>query len=201
LSSRGDGIYFLGLKRSTSPTFFKENVNGKERRKEMIPQIKKILYATDLSKNSSFAFLYATDMAKRHNAKIVILHAIEPIPPYAAVYSAITYEMERKQQEDTVEELKKHLQGFCKKAEAQIGSPCVELVSKILVPRGHPPEEILNAATEEGCDVIVLGTHGKGFLAHTFLGSVSNAVLHRTRKPVFIIPLPSEKTTFDLDSV
>jgi nucleotide-binding universal stress UspA family protein len=41
--------------------------------------------------------------------------------------------------------------------------------------------------------VIVLGTHGKGFLAHTFLGSVSKAVLHRTRKPVFIIPLPSEK--------
>jgi nucleotide-binding universal stress UspA family protein len=41
------------------------------KRKEMIPQIKKILYATDLSKNSSFAFLYAIDMAKRHNAKIV----------------------------------------------------------------------------------------------------------------------------------
>jgi nucleotide-binding universal stress UspA family protein len=94
---------------------------------------------------------------------------------------------------ETVEELKKHLQGFCKKVEAQIGPPCVELVSRILVPRGHPPEEILNAADEEGCDVIVLGTHGKGFLAHTFLGSVSNAVLHRTRKPVFIIPLPSEK--------
>jgi len=30
----------------------------------MIPEIKKILYATDLSKNSSYAFLYAADMAK-----------------------------------------------------------------------------------------------------------------------------------------
>jgi nucleotide-binding universal stress UspA family protein len=167
----------------------------------MTPQIEKILYATDLSKNSAFAFLYATDIAKRYNAKIVILHVIEPIPSYAEVYSGVTHEMKRKQEEDTVEELKKHLQGFCKKAEAQIGPPCVELVSKILVPRGHPPEEILNAANEEGCDVIVLGTHGKGFLAHTFLGSVSNAVLHRTRKPVFMIPLPSEKTAFDLDSV
>jgi nucleotide-binding universal stress UspA family protein len=167
----------------------------------MIPQIKKILYATDLSKNSSYAFLFATDMARRHDAKIVILHVLESIPPYAESYSGITDEMKRKQQEEIVEVLKKHLQGFCKKAEAQIGSPCVELVHKILVPRGHPPEEILNAANEEGCDVIVLGTHGKGFLAHTFLGSVSNAVLHRTRKPVFIIPLPAEKTTFDLDSV
>jgi nucleotide-binding universal stress UspA family protein len=169
--------------------------------KEMIPQIKKILYATDLSKNSSYAFLYATDMARRHDAKIVILHVIEPIPTYAEVYIGVTDETKRKQQEETVEELKKHLQGFCKKAEAQVGPPCVGLVSKILVPRGHPPDEILNTANEEGCDVIVLGTHGKGFLAHTFLGGVSNAVLHRTRKPVFLVPLPSEKTTIDWDTV
>jgi nucleotide-binding universal stress UspA family protein len=167
----------------------------------MIPQVKKILYATDLSKNSSYAFLFATDMARKHDAKIVILHVIEPVPSYAEAYSGVTSEMERKQQEETVEELKKRLQGFCKKAEAQIGPPCVDLVTKVLVPRGHPPEEILNVADKEGCDVIVLGTHGKGFLAHTFLGSVSNAVLHRTRKPVFIIPLPSERTTFDLESV
>jgi len=167
----------------------------------MIPQIKKILYATDLSKNSSYAFLYATDIARKHNAKIVILHIIESIPPYAEAYARITDDTKRKQQEETAEDLKKHLQGFCKKAEAQIGPPCVELVSKILVSRGHPPEEILNTANEEGCDAIVLGTHGKGFLAHTFLGSVSNAVLHRTRKPVFIIPLPSEKTTIDWDKV
>ena len=167
----------------------------------MIPQIKKILYATDLSKNSSYAFLYATDLARRHDARIVILHAIEPIPPYVEAYAGITDETKRKQQEETVEEIKKLLLGFCKKAEAQIGSPCVELVSKILVPRGHAPEEILNAANEEGCDVIVLGTHGKGFLAHTFLGSVSSAVLHRTRKPVFIIPLPSEKTATDWDGM
>ena len=167
----------------------------------MITQIKKILYATDLSKNSSYAFLYATDMAKRHNATIVILHAIELIPPYAEVYTGMTDEMKWKQQEEMVEEIKKHLQNFCKKAEAQIGPPCVELISKILIPRGHPPEEILNAAEEEGCDVIVLGTHGKGFLAHTFLGSVSNAVLHRTHKPVFVIPLPSEKMTIDWDEI
>jgi nucleotide-binding universal stress UspA family protein len=169
----------------------------------MIPQVKKILYATDLTKNSSYAFLFATDMARRHDAKIVILHVIEPVPSYAEAYAGMTRtsRMEREQQEETIEELKSRLQAFCKKTEAQIGPPCVELVSKILVPRGHAPEEILNAADKEGCDVIVLGTHGKGFLAHTFLGSVSNAVLHRTRKPVFIIPLPSEKTTFDLDRV
>ncbi len=166
----------------------------------MSTQIKKILYATDLSKNSSYAFLYATDMARRHDARIIILHAIEPVPAYAAAYTGITDELKRKQQAETVEEIRKRLGNFCRKAEAQIGPPCVDLVSKILVPRGHPPEEILNAANEEGCDVIVLGTHGKGFLAHAFLGSVSSAVLNRTQKPVFIIPLPSEKTTLDWDA-
>jgi len=167
----------------------------------MIPKIKKILYATDLSKNSSYAFLYAIDMAKKHDAKIVILHAIEPVPAYAEVYGPSLEPFKRKQLEGVVESMKKHLQGFCEKAETQIGSPCVELVSKILVPVDHPPEAILNAADKESCDAIVLGTHGKGFLAHAFLGSVSSAVLHRTRKPVFIIPLPSEKTALDWEGI
>jgi nucleotide-binding universal stress UspA family protein len=167
----------------------------------MIPQIKNILYATDLSKNSSYAFLYAVDMAKKHDARIVILHAIEPIPAYVRAYGTMTDEFKKKQHEEIIESMKKHLQGFCKKAEDQIGPPCVELVSKVLVPVGYPPNEILDAADKEHCDVIVLGTHGKGFLAHTFLGSVSNAVLHRTRKPVFTIPLPSEKTTIDWDGI
>jgi nucleotide-binding universal stress UspA family protein len=167
----------------------------------MIPQVKKILYATDMSKNSSYAYLFATDMARKHDAKIIILHAIEPIPPYVDVYTGITAEVKQKQQEETIEEMKKHLQTFCSKVEAQIGPPCVDLVSKILIRRGHPPEEILNAAEDEGCDMIVLGTHGKGFLAHTFLGSVSSAVLHRTRKPVYIIPLPPENVSIDWDGM
>lgn len=165
----------------------------------MILQIKKILYATDLSKNSSYAFLYAIDMAKRHDARVVVLHAVEPIPAYAEVYGVITDEFKKKQREEIIESLKENLQGFCRKAESQIGPPCVELVSKILILVGYPAETILNTADEEGCDAIVIGTHGKGFLSHTFLGSVSNAVLHRTRKPVFIIPLLSEEMAMDWD--
>jgi nucleotide-binding universal stress UspA family protein len=158
----------------------------------MIPQIKKILYATDLSENSSYAFLYATDMARRHEATIVILHVLESFPVYVDAYGGVAVYAEQKEEGEVIEKVGSTLQEFCKKAEAQIGPPCVSLVSKILVSRGHPPEKILNAADEEGCDAIVLGTHGKGFLAHTFLGCVSTAVLHRTRKPVLIIPSPSE---------
>jgi nucleotide-binding universal stress UspA family protein len=169
----------------------------------MSSQIKKILYTTDLSQNSVYAFYYAVDIAKERGAKIVILHAIQPISP--AVTPALGTDERTKIQQHSVEEatkeIKNRLQDFCRRTEAKMGPPCVELVSKILVPLGHPPEEILNTADKEECDLIILGTHGKGFLAHTFLGSVSNAVLHRTRKPVFIIPLPSEKTTIDWDKI
>ena len=173
----------------------------------MIPEIKKILYATDFSKNSSYAFLYAADMAKRHNAKIVILHSVKPVRYRysegmdAAHVDEILQDAKKEERVADVEEIKKYLQEFCNKMENQIGPSCRDLVSKILVPLGHPVEEILKAADKEGCDAIVLGTHGKGFLTHTFLGSVAEDVLERTRKPVFIIPLPSEKGAFDWDHI
>jgi nucleotide-binding universal stress UspA family protein len=173
----------------------------------MIPQIKKILYATDLSKNSAYAFFYAVDMAKKHNASIVILHTIEPIRQriYAEGASSkldeILIKSKKQEREDDIEEIKKNLQEFCRKTEAQIGSPCVQLVTEIFVPVGHPVEEILKVADDEGCDAIVMGTHGKGFLRQTFLGSVAGQVLERTRKPVFIIPLPSDKTDIEWDKI
>ena len=173
----------------------------------MIPQIKKILYATDLTKNSAYAFFYAVDMAKKHNASIVILHVIEPISQriYAEGASSkldeVLIKSKKQEREDDIEEIKKNLREFCRKTEVQIGSPCVQLVTEILVPIGHPVDEILKVADDEACDAIVMGTHGKGFLRHTFLGSVAGSVLERTRKPVFIIPLPSDKTAIEWEKI
>jgi nucleotide-binding universal stress UspA family protein len=59
---------------------------------------------------------------------------------------------------------------------------------------GYPAEEILRQANKLNCDAIVMGTHGKGLLSQAFLGSVAKKVLRRTRKPVFIIPLPKEES-------
>ena len=159
----------------------------------MIPQIKKILYATDLTKNSAYAFYYAVDMAKKHNAEIIILHTIEPLRESA--FGTATEKAEHSQQEISMEVIRKRIRKFCEKVEEKNSLACLNLVTKTLVQVGYPPEEILKAADEERCDVIVLGTHGKGFLRQTFLGSVSSSVLARARKPVFIIPLPTEKTS------
>ena len=173
----------------------------------MIPTIKKILYATDLSKNSSYAFLYAVDMARKHDAKIVILHSVEPLRNVPWVYSEAGLDekqlKEGMKQEQKVEhkEIKKKVEEFCERMSAYMGSSCLDLVSKILVPQGYPVEEILETANGEGCEVIVLGTHGKGFLKQLLLGNVAVKVLERTRKPVFIIPLPSDKADIDWDKM
>ena len=170
----------------------------------MIPQIKKILYATDLSKNSAYAYFYAVDMAEKNNAGIVILHTIEPVRHGLYSEGGIGIGIEnalkqakKQEREMDIEEIKKGVRDFCGKMESRIGSSCVNLVTEVLVPVGHPVEEILKVADDEGCDVIVMGTHGKGFLRQTFLGSVACSVLERTRKPVFTIPLPSEKMNID----
>jgi nucleotide-binding universal stress UspA family protein len=176
----------------------------KKWRKKMIPQIKKILYATDLTKNSTYAFHYAVDLARKHDAKIIILHCVEMIPSsayaHAAYFDAVKFLRENKDQEkkQNMVKIKEGLQQFCQKVESQIGSPCVNLVSEVIVKEGHAAEEILNTADTKRCDVIVLGTHGKGWLKHAFLGSVASSVLGRTRKPVFIIPLPSEKNSIKM---
>jgi len=164
----------------------------------MIPQIKTILFATDLSKNSAYAFFYALHMAKRDGAKIVILHAVEPIAPMLVNFEDFKYQVAKDRWEETVIKFKERIQDISVKADARTGVSSVDFISNILIRPGNPVEEILKVADEEDCDVIVLGSHGKGFLEQTFLGSVSNSVLLRTRKPVFVIPLPSENTAVDL---
>jgi nucleotide-binding universal stress UspA family protein len=85
--------------------------------------------------------------------------------------------------------IKKRLKIFCDK-QRKDDPQCSDKAISIEVCKGYPPEEILRKADELNCDVIVMGTHGKGIIRHSFLGSVAQKVLRRVRKPVFIIPLP-----------
>ena len=164
----------------------------------MIPQIKNILFATDLSKNSAYAFYYAVHMARRDEAKIVILHAVEPLPPMPVTFGDFSHQVVKDRWEETVQKFKERIQDISVKVDARTGISSVDLVSNILIRLGNPVEEILKVVEEEDCDVIVLGTHGKGLFKQTLLGSVSGSVITRTRKPLFLIPLPSENTNMDL---
>jgi len=172
----------------------------------MILQVKKILYATDLSKNSVYAFRYAIRMAEKYDAGMIILHVVEPIPAIARHYMKIYVdeskweEKVRYEQDLAIDRIKKRLQEFCKQ-ETKDAPQCLALVSDVLVLPGYPVEEILKAADEEDCSMIVLGTHGKGFLKQTFLGSVARSVLDRARKPVFIVPLPHDDSGLPIGEI
>jgi nucleotide-binding universal stress UspA family protein len=145
-------------------------------------------------------------MAEKHDAEIIILHVVEPIPPMAKHYMKIyvdesKWEEKIKYEQDlAIEQIKKRLQEFCKQ-ETQDAPQCLARVTTILVRPGYPVEEILKASDEEGCGLMVLGTHGKGFLKQTFLGSVARSVLDRAQKPVLIVPLSREETDLTIGEI
>ena len=155
----------------------------------MIPEIKKILYATDLTKNSAYASYFAADLARRYNAKIIILHCVGLIAPSVYYEGPITdpsrsLQREAEQErEEHVAELKKRMQDYFQEEEAQTGECCADLVSETIVTSGYAVDKILDTADAKECDLIVLGTHGKGWLKQTFLGSVSRSVLDLRGQP------------------
>ena len=163
----------------------------------MATTIKKILYATDLSPNSTHALSYAVHLAKDNQAQIIALHVIEDISPgNAALVDAYLKEGEREKflkqrKEFAVQRLQSRFQVLCEK-EFPDAPDCLERYFAIEVCTGFPAERILQKAKDLDCDVIVMGTHGKGFISQTFLGSMAKRVLRRTRRPVFIVPLPRE---------
>lgn len=165
----------------------------------MMPKINRILYATDLSPNAEYAFRYAVSSALKHDARIIILHVIESVP--VAVYAQLgCYAADeqvntilKKRINDALAYVKKRIEAFSEK-ELTDNPEAVDRVQSIEICEGFPAEEILAKADELDCDVVVMGTHSKGFLKNTFVGSVAKRVLRRTRKPVFIVPLPSGET-------
>ena len=62
-------------------------------------------------------------------------------------------------------------------------------IASIDVRDGEPAESILRKAKELDVDMIVMGTHEKGF-AQVFLGSVAKTVMRSSKIPVVVVPLP-----------
>ncbi len=165
----------------------------------MTPVIKRILYATDLTSNSSHALSHAINLAESMNAEIVSLFVFDESPGNFPVYLE-DYIPEEKQAEfreeriaGAADRLKKRFEIICQK-EHENNPDIHRRLASVEVSVGYPAEMILTKADELDCDVIVMGTHGKGLIGQTFLGSMAKKVLRRTRKPVFIIPLPKEET-------
>ena len=116
----------------------------------MIPQIKRILYATDLSDNSAYVFGYAINSAKNHDAGIIILHVLEPwsATTKALAYSYFTEEQEKKRSEEKIanvkERIRKELNTFCERElkndpdSADMKVPYTSLIGPKAAPRIFP---------------------------------------------------------------
>ena len=58
---------------------------------------------------------------------------------------------------------------------------------------GGPYVEIVTFARENDIDMIVMGTHGRGFVAHMLMGSVAEKVVRKAPCPVLTVRLPEHK--------
>ena len=156
--------------------------------------IKNVLYCTDLSQNSNTAFGYAIFMAKLTGADIHLLHVLEKLSDDAAFTiqtyvqsSELRHEMLELRVENARKLLDKRQEAFWS-AQSDEDAKLRDRIKSITVCEAYPADEILKSAKEHNCDLIIMGSHERG-LAHTFLGSVSKAVLRRAPVPTMIVPL------------
>lgn len=161
----------------------------------MIPEIKKILYTSDLSENARYAFSYAASLANRYDAGITILHVLEDISPTAdsLVVSIIGKEkwneLRGNNEKEVLDTIKSRLTSFCEDVQAELPS-CPFITDKIKVTIGQPVDEILREVENNDYDMVVMGAHGHGALADALMGSVSRRVVRRCMKPVLLVRLP-----------
>lgn len=163
----------------------------------MLPEINKIVYATDLlEKGSKNAFKMAVAMAKAHRAQLYVLHVMDPVSP--SVERILRDSMKEgeydKYQELGVEhfkdELMQRIDDFCREGFADIegvypgGYPIA-----VVEDRANPDKAILKSAENYGADLIVMGTRTHGGLGQFVLGSTADKVVHHAKIPVMVYPL------------
>jgi nucleotide-binding universal stress UspA family protein len=140
---------------------------------------KTILHPTDFSAPSEYAFGLACSLARDHGARLLVLHAI---PPTAFEYDALA-------PHDSPDGYREKLWEDLRRLET-IDPHVRELRVKSELVEGLPSEEILRAARDSGCDLIVLGTHGRTGLGRLLLGSVAEEVLRKAPCPVLAVKSP-----------
>ena len=164
----------------------------------MIPEIKKILYATDLSDNARYAFGYAVSIANRYDAKVSVINVVEELSPFAQsmvedIVGTERLQTLRKEKEtQVIESIKQRLEDFCQQAIQEVPN-CPLVVDKTIVESGQPVDAIIRHAEDLDVDLIVMGSHGQGMLADVTMGSTSRRVLRRCSRPVLVVRLPKEE--------
>ena len=163
----------------------------------MIPEIKKIFYATDLSENARYAFGYAASLANRYGAGITILHVLEDLSPNAlAIVGGMLgkerwEDLKKRNEEQVIRTLRDRIERFCEEESGKMPA-CNFIIDHVIVEIGQPVDRIIRQAEKTNCDMVVMGSRGQGMLAEATLGNTSRRVLRRCRKPVLVVRLDKE---------
>jgi len=166
----------------------------------MLPEIRKILYSTDLSNGSTAAFEYAVYLAKKTGADIHILHVVETLSSDARITLktyVIDAESRHKLFDERVSQAENKLNNRQNSFWLRLDSEDQQVrnqIKSIDVVEAYPAETILKTSIDRDVDLIVMGTHEKGIM-HTFLGSIAKNVLNRSRIPITIVPLSERSFT------
>ena len=138
--------------------------------------LKRILVPTDFSEQSEKALAYGLELAKMFKAELHILHAFDVTPiTYGegvgiGIESVVAIESAANE----------HLNGIV--VDAPSDMPVVKRVVQ-----GPAFVEIVRYARENDVDLVVVGTHGRGAVAHMLLGSVAEKVVRKAPCPVLVV--------------
>ncbi len=148
--------------------------------------LKKILVATDFSTASDTALEYGRELARMSGATLEVLHITENvISQYATEFAFVDFPEVQKQVEDAAQE---RLNGLLSREDrAQLHA------TPVLRTHIAPSIAIVEYARQERVDLIVMGTHGRGALAHLLMGSVAERVVRTAPCPVLTVRSPERE--------
>lgn len=137
-------------------------------------KIKKILVPMDGSKTSFAALDQAIEVAHACQASILGVHVISFLPR-EFMPPVLPYKLYQK----------KEAGKFMEKAKVRAAKKGIQFTYAIIY--GDPVDQVIRISKSKKSDLIVIGARGKGRVAEVFLGSVSNAILHKSSVPVMIV--------------
>jgi nucleotide-binding universal stress UspA family protein len=160
-----------------------------------LPEIKKILYCTQLGPNAAYIFRHAYALAHKLGARITVLHVVETLTPrqealvegYAG--AGALHAVVKREEEGVEARLRKRIQKFCTLV---VGKPdCSDLVERIVVAEGHRPADvILRQVAETGADLVIMGAHAESTALASLMGSTAQRVVRKCPVPVLTVQVP-----------
>ena len=150
----------------------------------------RLLIAFDGSAAAEAAVRAAAALFPGARATVLTIH--EPVVGPVTAFRAGGALMSPELVEQSIAELERELVGEAKAAAAE-GARLAETIGLVAEPvvapgERQPWEPLLSAAAEEGADVVVCGTRGRGAVARSVLGSTSSSLLHHAERAVLIVP-------------